>query len=56
MTKANHKRLMELVKKGSVTEVYYCDIYCGTYTNSWKVSEIKEDAYKELKARDLLLK
>lgn len=56
MTKAEHKKLIEIVKTGSCASAYYLDIFCGTYTKSWKVSEIKEDVYNNLKERDMLLK
>lgn len=56
MKKAEHKRLIEIVKTGSLVSAYYLDIFCGTYTNSWKVSEIKEDVYNELKEKGMLLK
>ena len=56
MTKAEHKKLIQIVKTGSLVSAYYLDIFCGTYTKTWKVSEIKEDVYNELKERDMLLK
>ena len=56
MTKAEHKKMITLEKRGGMTSAYYLDTFCGNYTASWKASEIKEDVYKELKAREMLIK
>lgn len=56
MTKREHKKMIE-IKTGfaGYKRVYYLDIYCGEYSPSYKISEIKEDVYNELKRRKLLL-
>ena len=56
MTKTEHKRMITLEKKGSMINAYYLEIFCGSYTKSWKTSEIKEDVYNELKSRNMLMK
>lgn len=54
MTKAEVKKNIIIIKKSCFYEVSYLDINCGTYSTSYKISEIKEDVYNELKERDLL--
>lgn len=54
MTKRNHKNLIRIENNGVFKKAYYVDIYCGTYTKSFKDSEIKELVYNDLKENNLL--
>lgn len=55
MTKRQHKQLIIVKTVGAFQVAEYGDLFCGRYSRSYKVGEIKEDVYNELKQRNLLL-